>query len=233
MNPEDLKRFYDATLFQRRDDLEMRNPRVAILRWLLEHEIPPRARVLDLGCGIGWSTHTIRRLGARALGVDFAPALIEEARRRYGGDFLCADASALDLTERFSVGTCLDCLEHLPPEQRSVFYRTMDVHLEPGGSFLLNLPNPSYLTHLRAQDPSRLQPVDEPVPLEEILRELGGGFVLATAILYGIDLEDQYLWYRFQKAPCRWTQPIQDPWARIPPWPAVRKRAWIPFWRNS
>ena len=220
MTPDELSRHYDAMLPERLKDLDRVNPRVELLRWMLEHEVEPGESVLDLGCGIGWSTHTLRSLGASAIGVDLSPANVDEARRRFGGDFRCADVCSFRMEQRFTTITVLDCLEHLPGNLRPGFYGTVLHHLEPGGSLLLNLPNPAFLRHLDAHAPHALQPVDEPVDLEEIQRHLGPEFVLATAILYGIDVEDQYLWYRFRRHPGRWNQSVRDPWERIPPWPA-------------
>ena len=49
-------------------------------------------RVLDLGCGYGWYTDYFNGIGARAVGVDGAEAMIRIARERYpDGDFSVAD----------------------------------------------------------------------------------------------------------------------------------------------
>lgn len=43
--------------------------------------------VLDLGCGYGWHCAFAREQGAaRVLGIDLSERMIEEARRRNGGD---------------------------------------------------------------------------------------------------------------------------------------------------
>jgi SAM-dependent methyltransferase len=232
-DPGRLRDFYDASLPERLAEAQGEDPRVRLLSWLLRQELAPGDRVLDVGCGVGWSTHAIRKAGATATGIDFSPVLIAEAKRRYGGDFQCQDASRLDLGTSFSVVTCLDCLEHLSPARRPAFYEGVSRHLAPGGSFLLNLPNPAYLRHLRAHRPELLQLVDEPVELREILEGLGAGFVLSTAILYGIDVEDQYFWYRFRKDPTRWERPRPIPSPPIPPWPASPRKRWGFFRRTS
>ena len=49
-------------------------------------EIGPEASVLDVACGTGAvSLEIARRYGARVVGVDQSPAMLEEARRRVGG----------------------------------------------------------------------------------------------------------------------------------------------------
>jgi ubiquinone/menaquinone biosynthesis C-methylase UbiE len=46
----------------------------------------PGADVLDVPCGFGRHTIALARAGYRAVGVDRSPALLEEARRRAGGE---------------------------------------------------------------------------------------------------------------------------------------------------
>jgi len=51
---------------------------------LLELLAPqPGERILDLGCGTGHLTAQIAEAGAEVIGIDAAPAMIEEARRAY------------------------------------------------------------------------------------------------------------------------------------------------------
>ena len=88
----------------------------------LLRDLPPPARVVDVGCGAGgvlW--HLQQRLGAEWSataweGWDVAPRAIEQAEGRAGralrfrtGDFLASDATA-DLL------LCLDVVEHVPDD---------------------------------------------------------------------------------------------------------------------
>src|SRR5512134_2695781 len=60
----------------------------------------PGETILDLGCGDGVLTAEIQRLGAKVIGVDGAPAMVEAARKR-GIDARRMDGQTLDLPERF------------------------------------------------------------------------------------------------------------------------------------
>jgi len=63
----------------------------------------PGELVLDVGCGDGALTARIAEAGARAIGLDSSPEMVEAARAR-GVDAFLADAEALDLeaqVERF------------------------------------------------------------------------------------------------------------------------------------
>ena len=56
----------------------------------------PGEMVLDLGCGDGVLTQKIMAVGARAIGLDASPEMVEAARCR-GVDAFVADVQALDL----------------------------------------------------------------------------------------------------------------------------------------
>lgn len=73
------RRFEDHLL----QDLEYATPR--LLRQVLDRSAPPPRRfvnVLDLGCGTGLAGLEIRHRADHLTGVDLAPAMIEEARRK-------------------------------------------------------------------------------------------------------------------------------------------------------
>ncbi|HPQ39534.1 MAG TPA: class I SAM-dependent methyltransferase [bacterium] len=48
--------------------------------------LPPGTRILDVGCGAGWVSHYLAKLGYRITGVDISAALIDIARERIAGD---------------------------------------------------------------------------------------------------------------------------------------------------
>jgi SAM-dependent methyltransferase len=59
----------------------------------------PGELILDLGCGDGKLTKRIEELGAKAIGLDASPDMVEAARAR-GVDAYLADAQALDLAQQ-------------------------------------------------------------------------------------------------------------------------------------
>ncbi len=59
-------------------------------------------RILDLGCGTGQLTEKIAGFGAEVLGIDKAPAMIEQARKNYPNlHFEVADATNFHFREQF------------------------------------------------------------------------------------------------------------------------------------
>ena len=94
------------------DGIDLMNPLpVEKLDEVLELlELPPAARVIDLGCGKG---ELLRRLASRyeirGVGVDSSPALLDEARRRApaGVTFIVADLTAFQTGAPFDLAASL------------------------------------------------------------------------------------------------------------------------------
>jgi trans-aconitate methyltransferase len=72
-------------------------------RGLVELLAPrPGERVLDIGCGTGQLTAEIAKTGARVLGMDSAPAMVEQARANFPGlEFQQGDVRALPFEREF------------------------------------------------------------------------------------------------------------------------------------
>jgi glycosyltransferase involved in cell wall biosynthesis/GT2 family glycosyltransferase len=194
MHLKSIKEFYNEFYAYLKKDLERPNPRHLHVYQSLKDLLRPNISVLDLGCGLGLTTHFMRQSGCRALGVDLSERLVSEARRHFGGDFICADLCTLSLKKKFEVVTLIDCLEHLPPERRPLVWEVVRQHLKPDGLLYLNLPAPAFQLWDREHRPQSIQIVDESVPLEEIAASLGEhGFTLLSLITYGIDVPEQYV----------------------------------------
>lgn len=115
------------------------------------HSLPPAGDWLDLGCGSGEVARALARMGfcGQYLGLDFSPALLEEATRgwiaqpgRFAPRYQVADLTsptwAGDLPQgTFDVILCLAVLHHLPEaDARLGFARQARALLKPGGQFI-------------------------------------------------------------------------------------------------
>lgn len=115
--------------------------RGVILR-LLEGALGARvasARVLDLGCGTGYTLSRLPR-GMRAVGLDYSAHALELAAKRAPGVTLVR-GSAYDLPfadGRFDAVLALDVLEHLDDDQRAA--REIARVLAPGGVAVVAVP---------------------------------------------------------------------------------------------
>jgi SAM-dependent methyltransferase len=95
--------------------------------------------VADVGCGPGWMTAELRRLGLDAFGIDLSPASIALARRTYPGlrfevgsmlDLELADGGLGGLLAAYSI-------IHVPWELRPKVLAEFHRVLAPGGQLLL------------------------------------------------------------------------------------------------
>ena len=73
-------------------------------------QMPPRAVVLDLGCGTGRAAAKFRELGLRPIGVDITGLGLEE-------DIPFSEMPLWDELPRADFGFCVDVLEHIPPDR--------------------------------------------------------------------------------------------------------------------
>lgn len=90
-----------------------------LLRFL-RYAVPPDARVVELGCGIG---NVIGALPHREkTGIDFSDNMLEEARRRdrSGTRYLCDDIEHLEHSESYDVVLLLDTINSLWDVQRTL-----------------------------------------------------------------------------------------------------------------
>jgi SAM-dependent methyltransferase len=104
----------------------------------------PPARLLDLGCGTGWTSAFFARRGYRVTGQDIAPDMIRHAERnraRYeatGLDFVLSDYEHLSFSEPFDCAVFYDSLHHAVDERAALecVFRA----LRPGGVLVTHEP---------------------------------------------------------------------------------------------
>jgi 2-polyprenyl-3-methyl-5-hydroxy-6-metoxy-1,4-benzoquinol methylase len=74
-------------------------------------------RVLDVGCGEGYGAALLAGRAREVVGVDYSPAAIEHAARKYKASnltFAVRDATELDATlGQFDVVSCFEVIEHV------------------------------------------------------------------------------------------------------------------------
>ncbi len=105
---------------------------------------PPPARLLDLGCGTGWTSRFFARRGYDVVGVDIAGDMIAEAMRQrtHAGlanlVFLECDYEHLDFRGEFDIVVFFDSLHHAVDEGLAV--RRAFEALKPGGLCVTHEP---------------------------------------------------------------------------------------------
>ena len=105
--------------------------------------LPPRAAVLDAGCGTGrWTAALAERTDLSVVGLDLAPAMLQQAQERLAALGLRAtavlgDARALPFAEAAFDGALAGFLfDHLAPEGRAAFLAELRRVVRPGGRVL-------------------------------------------------------------------------------------------------
>jgi len=102
--------------------------------------------ILDLACGTGNVGLELARRGFRVTGVDRAPGMLAEARRKaqregLAVEFIQQDMTALDLPQAFDLCVCLyDSLNYiLEPEALRRTFQGVAAALHPKGLFIFDL----------------------------------------------------------------------------------------------
>jgi len=116
----------------------------ALEPWLA---IPPGARVLEIGCGVGRWTRRLARAGHDVIGLDLSRTMIDEARRRAVTDsvsercrFFVADCASFSFARghRFDRILGVTVLQHILDRSRLIAaIGNIALHLAPAGRAVL------------------------------------------------------------------------------------------------
>jgi SAM-dependent methyltransferase len=98
-------------------------------------------RCLDLGCGVGRLTSALADHFGKVVGLDIAPAFIEEARRHNTAAnvrFVVGDGTTLAAAGdgRFDTVFCYEVFHHVPLGVLASYAREAHARLSPGGQFV-------------------------------------------------------------------------------------------------
>jgi ubiquinone/menaquinone biosynthesis C-methylase UbiE len=100
MKKEDLLNFYNRTALSRTRWKKRNRFYHTSLQRYFRHFVSVGARVIEIGCGPGDLLHALKP--AYGVGVDFSPAILEEARKKYPQyTFIEQDAEELTIAEKF------------------------------------------------------------------------------------------------------------------------------------
>ena len=195
-------------------------------------ELGEGAKLLDLGCGTGWTTVFLAEAGFRTTGIDLAPAMLVAARERaqrwqVDVDFREADMDDFDLGTTFDAALVFDALHHSDVPDRVV--ANVAGHLRPGGWVLFGEPSWLHSISPRARKVHRDTGCSEHgirvSDLEQYCREAGLGefrrFFEPTRPYEGRVREFVWQWIRLAAANV-WAAPQAAIWlaARKPALPA-------------
>jgi 2-polyprenyl-3-methyl-5-hydroxy-6-metoxy-1,4-benzoquinol methylase len=113
--------------------------------------LPPGTRVLDVGCGNGFTAGLFLARGWRVTGVDLSESGIKLAREKYPAGRFEVTGAGDDLLEKlkeppFDVVVSTEVIEHLYAPR--AYVRGIYSALKPGGRFICTTPYHGYLKNL-------------------------------------------------------------------------------------
>ena len=189
-----VQKFYDNFLFKLLKDYSTGNPRtVAAIQKSLKYIPTNSTQIIDIGCGIGWTSNEFARSfsSATILGVDLSPTLLKNAKTLFQQKNLFFDniditSEKLEFQNTFDAAILVDVYEHISISDRATFHSSLKNILNPSGSrVILTCPSVFHQSYLRNDEPDGLQPVDEDVDL-------------ATMIKLAEDLDGEIIHFEYQ-----------------------------------
>lgn len=119
------------------EELARKDPSLAAVA---ENLPPPGSDILDVGCGYGYLTNALRKMGMRVQGVDVASEPIAYAKKLYGDFF--EQKEATDLSGSYDMIIGIELIEHLTDPLG--FVKKCAELLKPGGKIILTTPNKDF-----------------------------------------------------------------------------------------
>lgn len=175
----------------------------------------PPARLLDLGCGTGWTSAFFARRGYRVVGQDIAPDMIacaEQNKIRYEAndlDFVVSDYESLHFQAPFDCAVFYDSLHHAEDERAAL--QSVFRALRPGGVLVTHEPGEGHAKSAESLNAIKLYGVTEkdmpPAHIRDVCLSIGFSkfeYLVdpteALLAMYGINLarleRDDLPWWR-------------------------------------
>ncbi len=158
------------------------NPRTtAGINFFLSEMFPEAKNILDVGCGIGWSSFEMaKNSSAKVIGNDLSENSINTGNKLFSHSNLTlkkGDILQDEFIDKFNIISFLDVFEHVPENMRLILYEKLNNILQSKFKILITCPTVYHQDWLRKNNPEGLQPVDENITLEvlnDFAKSVGG-----------------------------------------------------------
>lgn len=115
-----------------------------IARYAFAAQLAEGADVLDVGCGVGYGSQWLGKMGARSvLGFDLSAEAIEHARMNYfhpAVSYKVQDAAAITEQHRYDLVTCFELIEHIEKQEKVL--DLIKAALREDGILAISTPRP-------------------------------------------------------------------------------------------
>jgi trans-aconitate 2-methyltransferase len=207
---EKVVRFYDQ-FAEKQEKTGINSRHLSILDKAKLAGLQANHRILEVGCGIGTVSHLLATQvpQGKVLAVDISPESIEKARvlwKKQGNlKFDVSDMSDFNLPgETFDFFVFPDVLEHIPIAQHARLFENIQRHAHADSVVLIHIPAPRYLEWMIANQPEKLQVIDQPLDTGTLVQTLGvAGFYLEKMETYALFFQEkdyQYFVFRAKKS---------------------------------
>ena len=184
MHINEVVKYYNSSV----DKLSVKNLRHEKIFISLGSLIPPKSRVLDIGCGAGLTTVFLAESGHRVLGCDISPKLIDYAKKHNAHEnakYVVTDATKMNIKLQFDAIVMADVLEHLVKKNIPSLFKNIKSFSHDQTKIYLNIPSKEVLIWLNKNKSDLLQVIDNPISIEFILEQFYRiGFVPSYFNLY-------------------------------------------------
>ncbi|MFN8116743.1 MAG: methyltransferase domain-containing protein [Bacteroidia bacterium] len=189
---DEVKEYYD-TFKEHQKKLGINIRHRTILKNLKNAGLKTNSNVLEIGCGIGTVSHLILKQIPEGsfVGLDISSESIKMAQQfnafHKKAEFMVNDMSNFTHKTKFDFVVFPDVLEHIPVEQHANIFKTISELTTPNATVIINIPEPNYLNWVRANEPSRLQIIDQSLSMQDLLNNCYPyGFKVYSIIPYSL-----------------------------------------------
>lgn len=112
----------------------------------LKKNIGKKLKILEVGCGYGYTTYAIKQMGFDVLGIDISKNAISFARKQFGDNFKAIDIDSVKESFDFILAT--EVIEHVSNPQ--VFLSQLKKRLKREGTILITTPNKDYALQVKS-----------------------------------------------------------------------------------
>ena len=99
-------------------------------------------KILEVGCGYGYTTYGVKQLGFDVTGIDLSTEAINIAKANFGDYYQVSQLQELPDSLKYDLIFANEVIEHL--DNLDVFMENLLKHLKPGGVIHLTTPNKDY-----------------------------------------------------------------------------------------